>query len=230
MLKNQACPLSIIVPVLNESILVQRLLKQLNILRALGAEIIVVDGGSSDNTAQIATLSADQVLSVPSGRALQMNAGANIAKGDWLWFLHVDSILPDDIELWFNHLKHNQESQWGFFKITLSGHLGVFRVIESAINCRSSLTAVATGDQGIYMRREIFKQLNGFQAIPLMEDVAMSKQLKKISRPNIWQGKLQTSSRRWEEKGVLKTVVLMWGLRLGYFLGVKPKRLAKFYR
>jgi rSAM/selenodomain-associated transferase 2 len=220
--------LSIIVPVRNESSQCVPLLKQLQRLRATACEVIVIDGGSDDDTITCARPYVDKLLSVEPGRALQMNAGAKQAKGQWLWFLHADTTLPEKFEGWLALLADQAES-WGFFSVRLSGEALPFRVIERGINWRSCYTKVATGDQGIYIRRDAFETIGGFEEQPLMEDIAATKQLRKLSRPMIPPYILQASSRRWQQHGMVKTVLLMWWLRLAYFLGVSPRTLVKAY-
>jgi len=220
--------LSVIVPVRNESSRCVPLLTQLQPLRSNGCEVIVVDGQSSDDTEYCVLPLVDQLLEGEVGRAKQMNTGAAKANGKWLWFLHADSCLPPDIMSWVGQLKH-MEKGWGFFPIRLSGEAWPFRVIERFICWRSRWTKVATGDQGLFFSRRLFQSMGGFGNLPLMEDVAISKYMRKRYNPMIVEYLLETSSRRWQEEGVVKTVLLMWGLRLAYFFGVPPRYLAKVY-
>lgn len=219
--------LSIIIPALNEEQVIARTLRALKPLRARGVEVIVVDGGSGDNTPVIARELSDRVRVAPRGRATQMNAGAAVASGEALLFLHADSQLPyqaDDLVL--SALKC---SRWGRFDVRLSGSHHVFRVIENLMNLRSRLSGIATGDQGIFVKRDTFFAQGGYPEIELMEDVALSKRLKRVGRPACLRQKILTSTRRWEEKGIMRTVVKMWILRLAYFLGASPQRLARIY-
>ncbi|MFA7553444.1 MAG: TIGR04283 family arsenosugar biosynthesis glycosyltransferase [Spongiibacteraceae bacterium] len=220
--------LSIVIPVLNESGVIEAALYHLQRLREQGCELIVVDGGSADNTVALAQPLADRVVVSTKGRALQMNAGADHAAGQWLLFLHVDTYMPEGLA-GFLHALQNLDLDWGFFPLRLSGGHFLFRLIERAINIRSRLTSVATGDQCLFIRRSTFNASGQFPAIPLMEDVALSKSLRKQSRPFIGPVPVVTSSRRWEKKGIVKTVLLMWMLRLQFFLGVSPQRLFKRY-
>ncbi|WP_101760005.1 TIGR04283 family arsenosugar biosynthesis glycosyltransferase [Oceanicoccus sp. KOV_DT_Chl] len=220
--------LSIIIPVLNEAPLIESQLQRLQILRNYSCEIIVADGGSSDATIDKSLPLVDRLIEAPKGRAAQMNAAAAVAKGQWLLFLHADSVLPDDFSRFLKNLAATT-MPWGFFAIALSGHALGLRIIERAMNCRSRLTAVATGDQCLFFRRDFFQAINGYDDIPLMEDVAISKRSKKIAKPLVWPAAVMTSSRRWEQHGLLATVLLMWQLRLGYFLGISPQRLVKYY-
>lgn len=220
--------LSVIVPVRNESSRCIPLLTQLQPLRDRGCEVIVVDGQSSDDTVRCALPLVDQLVESEAGRAKQMNVGAAEAKGKWLWFLHGDSYLPLDIMTWVHRLKHTDKG-WGFFPIRLSGEAWPFRLIERCICWRSRWTKVATGDQGLFFSRSLFQSIGGFGNLALMEDVAISKRMRKRCKPMVADYVLETSSRRWQQNGIVKTVLLMWGLRLAYFLGVPPRYLAKVY-
>ena len=221
--------LSIIIPVLNDSDHIDRLLQQLSSADQEEIEIIVVDGGSNDDTTEIASRYTEHVLTSVRGRAAQMNAGAEVAKGDIYWFLHADSQCSIDLITELLQVS-KQLTGWGFFTIRLSGKNFMFRVIEFMMNQRSRITKIATGDQGIFINKNLFYTVNGFAEIPLMEDIAITRKLKSKRRPLcIKQYSLTTSSRRWEEQGILRTVLLMWRLRLAYFLGADPERLVKQY-
>ena len=222
--------ISVIVPALNEAAGIGDTLAALAPLRAAGHEVIVVDGGSSDGTAETAAPLADRVIASPAGRALQMNAGAAVADGELLLFLHADTRLPEGAErLLMDGMGHGTH-RWGRFDVRLSGRHPLLRLVERAMNLRSRLTAVATGDQAIFVERELFAKLNGYAEIPLMEDVELSKRLRRAGRPLCLRPPLTTSSRRWEERGVLRTILLMWRLRLAYLLGADPAGLARRYR
>jgi rSAM/selenodomain-associated transferase 2 len=220
--------LSIIIPILNEAATLEKSLQVLQPLREVGCEIIVVDGGSEDGCLDIASPLSDQVISSDKGRAVQMNAGAQKASAPWLLFLHVDTCLPENIQPFLSALQ-SRSNEWGFFAVRLSGDDELFRTIEWAMNYRSRLTAVATGDQCLFVRKTLFQRCGQFADIPLMEDVAICKELRKVSSPLYWRDPVTTSSRRWEERGIIPTVLLMWRLRLEYFLGVSPKELVKRY-
>ncbi len=221
--------LSIIVPVRNESLLVSQQLASLQIYRAAGHDIIVVDGESSDDTvARVGDL-ADRVLSCKPGRSRQMNSGASAAKGSILLFLHADTVLPEHAdELIFSALQE-RGSLWGWFDVRLSSKRFPYAVVATLMNLRSRLTSVCTGDQALFVQRELFQRIQGFPAIELMEDVAISKILRRHSRAARPKDLAVASGRRWQEKGLLVTIWLMWKLRLLYFLGVKPSRLAQMY-
>jgi len=220
--------ISIIVPVLNEEKKLPDLLSHLQIFREQGHELIIVDGGSSDNSLMLAQLSADNVVVSRKGRAIQMNNGASIASGDVLLFLHSDTFLPEVALDTITGLAG--DSFWGRFDLRLSSDKFIFRIIEFFINIRSRLTSINTGDQAIFIETQLFNTVGGFPEIALMEDIAISKKLKKIVPPVCLKQKVISSSRRWENRGVVATVLLMWKLRLYYFLGVSPDRLNQLYR
>src|SRR5262245_10811394 len=211
--------LSIIVPVLNEGDGIAVALDALADLRALGTELIVVDGGSRDATIQQATLRADQVVRAPRGRALQMNAGTERASGDVLLFLHADTRLPAEADrIVLNGLDRSRRA-WGRFDVKIEGRSPLLPVVAQLMGLRSRLTGIATGDQAIFVRREAFQAVGGFPAIALMEDIALCKRLKRLGRPLCPRACVTTSGRRWEKNGVLGTILLMWRLRLAYFFG-----------
>lgn len=211
--------LSVVVPVLNEAAGIRAALEALAPLRSHGHEVIVVDGGSSDRTLELAEGLCDRVLRSPRGRALQMNAGARVANGDVLLFLHADTRLPIDFRI-------PESSVWGRFDVRIDGRHPLLKVVGWAMNLRSRLSGIATGDQAIFVRRDAFP---GFPEIALMEDVALSRLLKRRAAPACLRARVATSGRRWESRGVLRTIFLMWRLRLLYFLGVSPERLARRY-
>ncbi|UTW45552.1 TIGR04283 family arsenosugar biosynthesis glycosyltransferase [bacterium SCSIO 12696] len=220
--------LSIIIPALNEAQLIEDTLKPLQPLRQEGVEIILCDGGSRDNTTQLAEPLVDIVWLCDPGRARQMNAGAMIASGDYLLFLHADTQLPDDfLECWQSIQKH--QPLWGFFKVRLSGSEALLKMVTFFINLRSRLTSVATGDQCIYVQRTLFDQLGGYRDIPLMEDVELTTRLRQQKRARLVEPPVLTSSRRWERDGVWRTVWLMWRLRWRFFRGADPGELVKQY-
>jgi len=221
--------LSIIIPVLNEAGTVVRTLSALQPLRAAGHEVIVVDGGSLDETRAISEPLSDRLIQSPRGRSRQMNAGAHVAGGEVLLFLHADSLLSEGAVRAMLGAMRSEKRRWGRFDVRLSGNHPLLRIIESLMNWRSRITGIATGDQGIFVERELFERVAGFPDIDLMEDIALSKALKKQGRPVCLRQRVRTSSRRWEEKGILRTVFLMWRLRLFYFLGSDTRRLAQNY-
>lgn len=222
--------LSIILPVRNESGLIVSQLQRLQAYRERGHELIVVDGGSSDDTLAKVSNFADTVDSSPVGRARQMNHGASLATGEVLLFLHVDTTLPERADQLINLALSEHTSAWGWFNIRLSNNRFGYRLIGNMMNIRSRLTSVCTGDQAIFVQRELFESMNGFPVIALMEDIAICKLLRsKGGEPAHPKVLAETSSRRWEEKGLLSTVLLMWKLRFLYFIGISPARLVTMY-
>lgn len=220
--------LSIIVPVLDEARGIEASLEALQGLRAGGVEIIVVDGGSSDATRALATPLADRVIEAPRGRASQMNAGAAASCGTLLLFLHSDTRLPPDSFEAITRLDAARRD-WGRFDVVIAGAGPLLALVALLMNARSRASGIATGDQAIFVRRAAFEAVGRFPAIPLMEDVALSKALKRRSAPLCLRERVVTSGRRWERHGTLRTIVLMWRLRLAYALGADPHRLARRY-
>ena len=190
--------------------------------------MIVVDGGSADATAAIAQTLADRVLAAPRGRAAQMNAGAAASSGAALLFLHADSRLPPGADALVTEALRRRD--WGRFDVRIESSHRVLRVVGCMMNLRSRATGIATGDQAIFATRAAFERAGGFPAIALMEDVALSARLKRGGPPACLREKVVTSGRRWERHGVWSTIALMWRLRLQYFLGADPERLARSYR
>ena len=223
--------ISIIVPAKNESRQITRALASLQSLRAGGHEIIVVDGESEDNTAALAGPLSDVVLSSPPWRAKQMNVGASAASGDVFLFLHADTLVPNDLDRLIIDGMHSQCKYWGRFDVRLDGRHPLLRIVEFMMNWRSRLSGIATGDQGIFVERQLFQHLGGFSEIPLMEDIDLSRRLKcSAGAPLCLKEKVCTSSRRWEQNGIVRTILLMWYLRAAYYFGVAPERLAQLYR
>ena len=219
--------ISVIVPTLNEAASVRSCLLSLQPIRQAGGEVVLVDAGSSDSTLDLAEPLVDLVLDSPPGRARQMNAGARKAGGDFFWFIHADTRVSAAAVTALQGL--GDEFLWGRFDIRLSGQGWALRLVERMMNLRSRLTSVATGDQGMFIRKEVFESIGGWADIPLMEDIALSKTLRALGNPRCFSEQIITSSRRWESQGCLKTIILMWSLRLAYFLGVNPARLARRY-
>lgn len=226
---SESLSLSVIVPVWREAASIQSFLQSLQQVRAAGHEVIVVDGGSDDGTADVAAPWCDQVLISGKGRALQMNAGADAARGNVLLFLHADTLLPDSA---IDRLQHffSSSEQWGRFDVRLSGQRVIFRVVAWFMNWRSRLTGIATGDQAMFVRASMFRALQGFAPIPLMEDVELSKRLCSLSKPYRIGDPVITDSRRWEQGGAWRTIFLMWRLRWRYWRGESPESLAAAYR
>ena len=221
--------LSVIIPVLNEAEQIVAALQALAPLRARGAEIIVVDGASTDETIALATPLADRIVTSAPGRATQMNAGAALAHGGVLLVLHADTQLPADADrLILNGLAQTGRA-WGRFDVAIGGHHPLFPLIAASMNARSRLTGIATGDQAMFVRREAFDAAGGFPEIALMEDITLARSLKRISPPLCLRARVTTSGRRWEQRGIVRMIFLMWRLRLAYFFGADPKELARRY-
>jgi rSAM/selenodomain-associated transferase 2 len=220
--------LSIIVPVFNEGDRIGEALAALAPLRQRGVEVIVVDGGSNDTTVQSALPSADHVITASRGRARQMNAGAAAADGEVLLFLHADTTLPPDADRLVIDALVGSNRVWGRFDVRIDGP-GSLSVVAAMMNIRSRLTGIATGDQAMFVGRAAFAAAGGFPEIELMEDIALSRRLKAFSPPLCLQQRVVTSGRRWQQRGILRTILLMWRLRLAYFFGAKPAALARQY-
>jgi rSAM/selenodomain-associated transferase 2 len=216
--------LSVILPALNEAPGIVDTLEALAPLRARGHEVIVADGGSEDGTRELAAPLADRVISAPRGRARQMNAGAAVATGEALLFLHADTILPAEADR--PVMQALGERVWGRFDVRIDGRSPLLPVVAFFMNWRSRLTGIATGDQAIFVRRAMF---SGFPEIALMEDIAFSQSMKHLWPPACLRATVLTSGRRWERNGVVRTVLLMWRLRLAYFFGTSPDELARRY-
>lgn len=221
--------LSIIIPCLNEADGIPGTLDALQPLRRRGVEVIVVDGGSSDDTLARARPGADHVLSAPRGRAVQMNAGVARARGEILLFLHADCRVPGVADgLIVDGLRRARKS-WGRFDVRIEGQTRLLRVVEALMNARSRVTGIATGDQGMFVTRSLFDAVGHFPEIALMEDVELSRRLKRYGRPLCLRHHVSVSARRWETNGVLRTILLMWKLRFAYWLGADPDKLALHY-
>lgn len=223
--------ISIIIPSLDEAAGIVAALAVLQPLRAAGVEVIVSDGGSSDTSVALAMPLADHVLTAPRGRARQMNAGAAVAQGDMLLFLHADTRLPENAADLVSQTVGDVLAghSWGRFDVRIEGRSIWLRVVAFMMNLRSRLTGIATGDQAIFVSRAAFDAVGGYPDIPLMEDIALSKSLRQQGRPVCLAACVQTSGRRWDDHGVWRTILFMWWLRLRYFFGADPHRLALAY-
>jgi rSAM/selenodomain-associated transferase 2 len=221
--------LSIVIPALNEAAGIEATLQALQELRARGVELVLADGGSSDATPTLARPWVDAVVDAPRGRALQMNAGAARARADALLFLHADTRLPPmGDELVLQALAGG--ACWGRFDVRIEGRPWMLRVVAALMNLRSRASGIATGDQAIFATREAFERVGGFPVQPLMEDIEISRRLKRLGRPACLGARVCTSGRRWEQRGVWRTIVLMWRLRWRYWRGESAARLAQAYR
>jgi rSAM/selenodomain-associated transferase 2 len=221
---------SIVIPTLNEAERIVGCLQALRAWRKAGAELIVADGGSIDSTVVLARPWADRVLVGPRGRAKQMNHGASVATGDVLLFLHADTLLPADAPAALDAALADALVSWGRFDVRIDGASPLLELVAALMNQRSRLSGIATGDQAIFVRRDVFQRVGGFPDQPLMEDIELSKRLRKLSKPACLRQRVTTSGRRWEKRGVLRTIVLMWMLRALYWIGLPADRLARMYR
>lgn len=221
--------LSIIVPVLNEARCIAAALGALADLRARGHEAIVVDGGSRDGTLALCRDRAEAVMQAPRGRACQMNAAATRAQGDVLLFLHADTRLPAQADEAIAQALAGG-ADWGRFDVHIVGRSPMLPVIAALMNRRSRWTGIATGDQAMFVRRDLFQRVGGFPDQPLMEDIELSRRLRALSPPACLRQRVVTSGRRWDTQGVWRTILQMWRLRWRYWRGVSPDVLAKAYR
>ena len=217
-------------PVLNEAVGLPAGLQALAPFTARGAQLVVADGGSADATVALAQAAGAHVVAAPRGRALQMNAGAQEARAGVLLFLHADTLLPHDADQLIAQALADGTAVWGRFDVRITGQSPLLRMVAAMMNLRSRWSGIATGDQAIFMTREAFDAVGGFAAQPLMEDIEMCKRLRRLSRPACLRATVLTSGRRWETRGVWRTVLLMWRLRLAYWCGASPERLAALYR
>lgn len=222
--------LSVIIPALNEAAEIAATLMSLQSLRELGVELILVDGGSSDATVQLAAPLVDKIMVSAAGRAIQMNAGAAAARAEILLFLHADTRLPAGAFEAILHGLATSAKAWGRFDILIEGEPFMLRVIAAMMSWRSRLTGIATGDQAIFVRQTDFLAVRGFPQLALMEDIALSRNLGRRSAPLCLRQKVTTSGRRWSKAGIWRTIILMWRLRLLYWLGVPAEQLLKEYK
>ena len=226
-----AAPLSIVVPTLDEAAGIAATLEALQVLRGRSAEVIVVDGGSRDGTPALAAPLADLVVTAPRGRAAQMNAGAAAARGTVLLFLHADTRLPEGADaLIAQALREGRGPVWGRFDVRIDGRSRGLRMVGTMMNLRSRLTGIATGDQAMFVRRAAFDAAGGFPLQPLMEDIELSRRLLQQTRPACLRQRVRTSGRRWDQRGLWPTIVLMWRLRWAYWRGTPAEALAERYR
>jgi rSAM/selenodomain-associated transferase 2 len=226
--------LSIVVPVLNEAQALPQVLSALAAQGLDGVEVVVADGGSTDGTPALAEQGGARLVAAPRGRARQMNAGAAVAQGRHLLFLHADTLLPPGALATVRQVLQAAEAQgqpaWGRFDVCIAGRHPMLRVIAWFMNRRSRLTGIATGDQALFMTRATWARVGGFPDQPLMEDIELSARLKRLAPPHCLALRVTTSGRRWEQRGLWRTMALMWRLRLAYWLGASPERLARQYR
>jgi rSAM/selenodomain-associated transferase 2 len=222
--------ISVIIPALNEAAGLPHTLAVLQGLRHRGHEVILVDGGSRDATVDVSRPLVDTLLQTAPGRAVQMRAGAQAANGSVFWFLHADTRAPEHADRLIAAALQDGSTRWGRFDVQLSERRVSLRLVAALMNTRSRLSGIATGDQGIFVQRTLYEAAGGFPPLPLMEDIALSRTLRRHGRPAALRQRLRSSARRWEKHGVIRTILLMWSLRLAYFAGVTPDRLARYYQ
>jgi rSAM/selenodomain-associated transferase 2 len=218
---------SVIIPTLNEAGGIAQTLSRVR--QAGECQLIIVDGGSSDGTLDLARSHADMALCSAQGRARQMNAGAEVATGDVVLFLHADTILPHGFPTFLDRALADRQVVGGRFDVRLDAPGRPFRMIETLMNVRSRWTRISTGDQAIFVRRKVFLAIGGYPDIPLMEDIELSRRLKRVGKIACLRARVTTSARHWQRKGIFKTILLMWTLRLGHFCGISPEQLKAFY-
>lgn len=224
----QADKISVIIPVLNEAIAIRSVL--LKVAAAKNVEVIVADGGSQDKTVAIAQSLGVKVITTTPGRANQMNAGAAVATGTILLFLHADTYLPNNFEDLILSALEDSRTIAGAFELRIDAELLGIRLIEKMVNWRSRVLKMSYGDQGIFLRTTVFQEIGGFPNLPIMEDFELMQQLKREGKIVILPAAVLTSGRRWQKLGVIKTTLINQLIILGYFLGVPPSRLVRWYR
>jgi len=226
---SDAASISIVVPARDDAPALATLFDDLDAIGDLRAERIVVDGQSSDGSFAVARSRADVALQVAPGRAAQLSAGIAASTGDWIWMLHADTRVPGQAWDALRLAVREERAVWGRFDVRLDAPGWPYRIIGAAMNARSRLTGICTGDQGIFVRRTALDSIGGVPLQPLMEDVELSRRLKRRARPTCVEAHLVTSARRWQRRGVVPTILLMWRLRLQYFFGAAPDALARVY-
>jgi rSAM/selenodomain-associated transferase 2 len=217
-----------VIPVLDEAQTLAPRLQALRGFRQRGARVVVVDGGSQDDTLAIARAHADLALLAPRGRASQMNAGAAACPADVLLFLHADTTLPESADVLVRRATLGPFA-WGRFDVRIDSPQPLLRVVSALMNLRSRRTGIATGDQALFVRHDLFRRIGGFPDLPLMEDIAISRTLKAQGPPACLREHVTTSARRWERHGAWRTIFLMWRMRAAYFFGADPRQLAIRY-
>ncbi|RVU49307.1 TIGR04283 family arsenosugar biosynthesis glycosyltransferase [Rubrivivax rivuli] len=226
---RSALRLSIVLPALNEATGIAATLQALAPLRAVGHEVIVVDGGSTDGTAALAAPRASRVVESERGRARQMNAGAAVATGEVLLFLHADTRLPAGADAAITAALQ-RGARWGRFDVHIEGRSRWLPVVARLMNWRSRLTGIATGDQALFIETPLFRELGGYAPLPLMEDIELCTRLRAFGHPACLRERVTTSGRRWDSRGAWRTIWLMWTLRWRYWRGTPAEELARAYR
>jgi rSAM/selenodomain-associated transferase 2 len=222
--------ISIVIPTYNESGTIKNTITKLSEIVSADDEVIVVDGLSDDNTREIVSNFPDvKLLTSKRGRSTQMNLGAEMAKNEYILFLHADTLISaTGLTLMKSQIISNGIG-WGWFPIKLNSPKLIFRVLEIGANTRTRLTGVPLGDHGIFIRKELFNEVGGFPEMPIMEDIEFIRKIKAVSKGVEIKSPVSTSVRRFEKSGIIKTFVTMWVLRILYYLGISPKTLASYY-
>ena len=221
--------ISIVIPVLNDATALGRLLDDLDSILGIDAQRIVVDGGSEDGSYELACERADCALRTAAGRARQLAAGIVAAHGRWIWMLHADTRVDGAAWRALRTAIASDGAAWGRFDVRLSGREAAFRMIETLMNLRSRWSGICTGDQGIFVRRDLLELIDGVPDQPLMEDIELTKRLRRYAKPICIDTALGVSARRWQQRGIASTVLLMWRLRLQYFFGTPAEVLVREY-
>lgn len=221
--------ISFIIPVLNENLFFTKQQLYLQALLSQGHEIIIVDGGSKDDAHLAAEKIGCKCIQTKASRGFQLHSGANASSHNILVFLHADTILPLNAINLIDESLNQAPAYWGRFDVAFTNKKLIFKVIAWFMNKRSCLTSIVTGDQTLFIKRNVYFDNGGFADLPLMEDIEFSKRLKHHSKPICINETVLTSSRKWEQHGIFRTIVLMWRLRLQFFLGVPAEQLARSY-
>lgn len=225
--------ISVIIPALNERAVIGHTLKQFsNIpIDTVLHEIIVVDGDRNGSTIKAVTNPAVITATAPKGRALQMNHGAGLASGEILLFLHADTLLPPGGLRRITDALSGSSAEWGAFDLEIASGRLVFRFIEAVVRIRTAITRIPYGDQAVFLTKDLFSRAGGYPKIPIMEDVALIRRVKKLGATGCRvPEKVYTSPRRWETEGVVYCTLRNWLLLICYLLGARPETLAKYYR
>nr|WP_202803894.1 TIGR04283 family arsenosugar biosynthesis glycosyltransferase [Geminocystis herdmanii] len=220
--------LSVIIPVINEE---KNLIKILaNLKKYPDIEFIFVDGGSQDNTVKLIKQANFKVILSPIlRRSYQMNLGAENAQGEILLFLHGDTLLPPNYHQIIKEIVNQKDFILGAFTLNIDNKKSIFRLLEIMVNVRSNYLSLPYGDQGIFLKKEVFEQLGKYQDIAIMEDFELVKKAQKHGKIYLAKSAVTTSSRRWDKLGIIKTTLINQLIIMGYYLKISPEKLALFY-